>query len=140
MRRYETTKEEIREGFIDNCIIQPIEKAAKKSEVFFIEDHFVGRSLFLILLEKGIVRNDNDFMDEYFDKARKHLGNKGLVESGENQELSLKQILGGAKKQMIETPERADNLIIISQKIAANEWLQEAQRLGLDLKQELKIN
>ena len=139
MRRYETTQEEIREGFIENCLISPIKNAKTKQKLYSITDHFVGRSLFLILSKKGFVDESNEFMDGYFDKAAQYLGKEGLVEVETNKSASLKSILSGSKKTYTETPERAEKIIILSQMYAANDWLIEAQKTNLNLKEELKF-
>ena len=139
MSRYETTKEDIRDGFIENCLINPILKAKKQQKLYSITDHFTGRSLFLILAKKGFVNNSNEFMDFYFEQAAKFLGKEGLIEIKTNKTASLKSILQGSKKSYTETPERAEKIILLSQMYAANDWLTEAQKTNLNLKEELKL-
>jgi hypothetical protein len=139
MRRFEETKEETREGFIENCLELPIKKAANKGETFTIDDLFVGRSLYLILLNKNVIDPTPEFNEPYFEIAKKKLGKKGLVEV-ETGTKSISDILSGnSKKEFTETPERHENIIMIAQTEIADEWLREAQRNNLNLQNELKL-
>jgi hypothetical protein len=133
------THEEIRIEFINNCIINPINKASSLGLEFNLSDEIVGRSVFEILVDKGIVTTDISFMQKYFDLAEKKIGKpKEELNSLEpSKVLSLKEIMNGRSKITNNKTEIHEEVISLARYMVSNEWCRNSRVNGVNFQDTL---
>ena len=136
----EPTKTEIRIDFINQCLIKPIKKASEQGEEFNLSDTFVGRSLFLILVEKGLVSDHIDYTKFYYDKAEsKILGVENPIANTSAGKLSLKDMMKQiAPTTRTVTEDQREETMLLSYYYIASEWIEKARKEGVNLLEVLK--
>ena len=136
----EPTHAEIRIDFINHCLINPIKEASKNGGEFNLSDTFVGRSLFLILVEKGLVSDHEDDMKPYFDKAEsKVVGVDNPIANTPTGKLSLKDMMQQITPTIrTVTEDQREETMLLSYYYIASEWIEKARKEGVNLLEVLK--
>jgi len=136
----EPTKAEIRIDFINHCLINPIKEASKNGSEFILSDTFVGRSLFLILVEKGLISDHIDYTKPYYDKAEsKILGVGNPIANTPTGKLSLKDMMKQiAPVTRTVTEDQREETMLLSYYYIASEWIESARKEGVNLLEVLK--
>ena len=137
------THAEIRIDFINQCLIKPIAEAGKENKEFKLSDTFVGRSLFIILVDNGLISDHVDFTKEFYDKAESEV--VGVADNIDSKpatgKLSLKAMMNKAiTPERTVTEEQREETILLAYFYMASQWLENARKEGLDLQEVLKLN
>ena len=138
----EKTHEEIRIEFINNCILKPIQKASEDKMDFVITDAFVGRSIYLILVDNGEASDNINFMQKYFDKAESKLSKKSDVITAPKVvgKLSLKDMMKQVVPREPKTEEEHEEIILLAYLYVAQEWVDNARKTGVNFQESLKLD
>lgn len=127
----------IRIEFVENCLENKIRKQKTKGGLYILDERFEGHSLYLALVEKGLISGSPEELTPYIEKAERHFGKK-VMEVKTSTNFSLKEAMEGVEQVVYQADKSQSDLVIMTaETLIASEWLIKAQKEELDLQRVL---